>query len=114
MTLDPDALRYLSSAILERAIRDMRTRGETIGNRWVVLENFKAYVNAIVWLGSNRAALYIDIVGLEQEEILYAIKWKEHAQEMMDNPKALRLLTDNDITLLYKSIKRLNPLRGYR
>jgi hypothetical protein len=111
---DPDALRSVACAVIERAVRDMRMRGVTIGSKWKVIDDFRCYVNATVWLGSSKAAIYMDAVGLEQLDVLYAIKWREHAEEMIDNPDAFSLLTHDDINLLYMSIDRLKPGRRLR
>ena len=111
MTLDPDGCRYLCSAMLNRAIIDMRTRGETTGSTWVVKENFRSYVSSVVWLGSSSASVYFDILDIKQEDILYATKWSDHAREVLNTEESFILLSDNDIGLLCKGIDFLRRER---
>lgn len=69
----------LALAVLYQAIKDMRGEGSP---------HHKDRIGAIVFLASNRAALWLDTAGIEQTSTLLALGWETRAQAMLDNPLA--------------------------
>lgn len=101
----------LALAVLYQAIKDMRSDGSPYS---------KDRVEAIVFLASNHAALWIDIAGIEETSILIAVGWDTYAQALLDNPLARmtgpqRQVLEQGIVALTESRKyidaRLSPLQ---
>ena len=105
MSMDPDGLRLLCCCMINRAILDMRSRGEG-GHENVRQITYRAYVTAVIWLGSRKAAIYFDNVGIiEQQEALEACDWLIYARELRADPEAG--LTRDERLLLNIGIKYL-------
>jgi hypothetical protein len=68
----------LALAVLYRAIKDMHDDSPQCDDR----------TKAVVFLASNRAALWLDVAGIEQTSMLLALGWDTYAQAVLDNPRA--------------------------
>ena len=69
----------LALAILYQAIKDMHGDGSPQRDD---------RTKAVVFLASNRAALWLDVAGIEQTSMLLALGWDTYAQAVLDNPRA--------------------------
>lgn len=67
----------LARAVLCRAIKDMHGDGRP---------HRKDRMRATVFLASNRAALWLDVAGIEQTSMLLALRWEVYAQAVLDDP----------------------------
>jgi len=109
VNLDPDGAKLLCCAMINRALLDMRSRGEG-GHENLRQMTYRAYVRAVLWLGSSRSSLYFDYMdGLGQEDALYAMRWADYALELRSDPRAN--LTGAEVVLLTTGIKSLRKGR---
>lgn len=108
---DIDGLRGIAVAVVQRAILDMQTNGVG-GSKNVANERYRDYLQAVVWLGSRQANVYLDVVGVEQTEVLYAISWGDYATNVLADPKAQDKLTISEREVLYISLDKLGKRFG--
>lgn len=87
----------LVSAVLRQAVKDMHHKGSP---------SSKERLDAILFLGSTRAALWLDFAGLEQKSILIALKWDTYAEALLKNPEAR--VTSTQRKVLEKGINAMN------
>ena len=110
MSLDPDGLRLLCCAMINRALLDMRSRGEG-GPVNIKKDTYQSYVKAVIWLGSSKAAIYFDYVNvIDQQTALEACDWLTYAMELRLDPRAN--LSDKELLLLDEGIEFLGKRRG--
>lgn len=91
----------LVAAVLRQAVKDMHYKGSP---------SSKERLDAILFLGSTRAALWLDFAGLDQKSTLIALKWDIHAKALLDNPKTR--ITDTQYRVLNKGINALQSLES--
>lgn len=114
--LDPDGLRLLCCAMINRAMLDMRSKGEggPVNIQWLT---YRAYVDAVLWLGSSKASVYFDYVGaIEQKEALEGCDWLSYARQLRWDKRAKlkedeKKLLDEGIQVLGKRRQRLDLKR---
>ena len=63
----------LACATIGQALKNMRRTGSPSEDD---------YIDAVVWLGSNRAMRFFDTAGISQGPALLAMGWSPHAAEL--------------------------------
>jgi len=86
----------LVAAVLRQAVKDMHYKGSP---------SSKERLDAILFLGSTRAALWLDFAGLDQKSTLIALKWNTYAEALLKNPETR--VTSTQRKVLEKGINAL-------
>jgi len=85
-----------ASSMLRQAVKDMRREGSP---------SWSESVEATAWLGSKKASLWFDAVGLEQEVALSKLNWIDDAQNILDKKESC--LSDDQRRVIIDSLNYL-------
>jgi|TARA_R110000824_G_scaffold106537_5_gene251703 hypothetical protein len=73
-------IRHLALAVVLRALRDMQRHGA----KNTTAPSQDEHLDAIIWLGSSRAALWFDVACVDQVMVLKENDWVDSAQATLD------------------------------
>jgi hypothetical protein len=65
----------LAAYVIQQAVKDMHGDGQPPA---------QDHVSATAFLASKDAALWLDVIGIDQADMLIALKWEGYAQALLD------------------------------
>ena len=84
----------LATAMIDRAIKDMRYKKST---------DIRDYVSAVCWLGSKGSIKWFDTIDVDQESSLPRLEWDIYAKDILLDNKIL--LSDDQREMLTSTLK---------